>query len=127
MEHNILNGMGVYVAFATLALFAVYLGTCLPSKLWDENEPTLDAIYDWVGLATHSEIPNHLASFQQRNPKSFNKTTLFHGYSQHLDAYELYRDLHYYSMYKTTTFFDNFLPNTKHSLIVITYFIIGSL
>ena len=46
MEHSILGGMGVYVAFATLALFAVYLGTCLPCKLWDENEPTLDAIYD---------------------------------------------------------------------------------
>ena len=39
VEKNILGGMGVYVAFAILSLFALYLATCLPSKLWNHDEP----------------------------------------------------------------------------------------
>ena len=39
MEKNILGGNGVYVAFAILSLFALCLATCLPSKLWNHDEP----------------------------------------------------------------------------------------
>ena len=39
VEKNILGGFGVYVALATLSVFAIYLATCLPSKPWDEHEP----------------------------------------------------------------------------------------
>ncbi|KAF8813393.1 major facilitator superfamily transporter [Phlegmacium glaucopus] len=42
VEMNILGGYGVYVAFATLSVFAVYLATHLPSKLWDQHEPEPD-------------------------------------------------------------------------------------
>ena len=38
LEKNILGGFGVYVALATLSVFAVYLATRLPPKPWDENE-----------------------------------------------------------------------------------------
>ena len=39
VEKNILGGFAVYVAFATLSGFAIYLATCLPPKPWDEHEP----------------------------------------------------------------------------------------
>jgi hypothetical protein len=39
VEKNIFGGFGVYVAFATLSVFAIYLATRLPSKPWDEHEP----------------------------------------------------------------------------------------
>lgn len=42
VEKNILGGFGVYVGFATLSVFAVYLATRLPSKLWDQPEPEPD-------------------------------------------------------------------------------------
>ena len=38
VEKNILGGNGVYVAFAILSLFALYLATCLPSKPWNHDE-----------------------------------------------------------------------------------------
>ena len=39
VEKNILGGSGVYVAFATLSGFAIYLATRLPPKPWDEHGP----------------------------------------------------------------------------------------
>ena len=39
VEKNVLGGLGVYVAFATLSIFAVYLATRLPPKAWDEYQP----------------------------------------------------------------------------------------
>jgi len=42
VEKNILGGYGVYVAFATLSVFAVYLATFLPSKPWDQHESDPD-------------------------------------------------------------------------------------
>jgi len=39
VEKNILGGFGVYVAFATISVFAVYLATRLPPKAWDEYQP----------------------------------------------------------------------------------------
>ena len=38
VEKNILGGSGVYVAFATFSIFAVYLATRLPPKPWDEHQ-----------------------------------------------------------------------------------------
>ena len=38
VEKNSLGGFGVYVAFAILSVFAVYLATRLPFKPWDEHE-----------------------------------------------------------------------------------------
>ena len=39
VEKNILGGFGVYVALATLSIFAIYLATRLPPKPWDELGP----------------------------------------------------------------------------------------
>ena len=39
VEKNILGGFGVYISFATLSVFAVYLATRLPPKPWDEYQP----------------------------------------------------------------------------------------
>ena len=39
VENNIIGGFGVYVVFATLSVLALWLATCLPSKMWEEDEP----------------------------------------------------------------------------------------
>ena len=57
VEKNILGGMGVYVVFAILSLFALYFATCLPSKLWNHDEPKSNIDNDWQGFATQSQTP----------------------------------------------------------------------
>jgi len=42
VEKNILGGFGIYVVFATLSAFAVYLATFLPPKPWDQHESDPD-------------------------------------------------------------------------------------
>lgn len=62
VEKNILGGSGVYVAFATLSIFAIYLATHLPLKPWDEygsNGSTQNVVER--ALPLKSRTRNHAA------------------------------------------------------------------
>ncbi len=38
VQYNILCGFGVYALFAAFSVGALFLGSLLPPKLWDEND-----------------------------------------------------------------------------------------
>ena len=61
VEKSILGGFGIYVVFATLSIFAVYLATRLPPKPWDEYQGSSIRNVVERALPLRSKTPNHIA------------------------------------------------------------------
>ena len=70
-EKNILGGYGVYVAFATLSISAIYLATRLPPKPWDEHEPKKFDTEDFWAAIQIQDTQSYIPPFSMTEAKSF--------------------------------------------------------